>query len=781
MVDFPSKSGGAATVPEYQSGTMVAPQIPSAYTAVSADPFLGNVVYNLDIEHDITVDSIVAQGVEQGDIRFGVFEKATSNAPAALGAPVLEQTLTPSTGSSVNKRTMLSSDVAITAGSYWATASSEGAASEVAQLAYVGSTASGPGMAYPDKDGKAEAAIAFKSTPFTTNRRSEAWPTVFGDYRANCFSADGTKFFWIGITGSYYSYLQVASLSTPYDLRTAKVLLQQKAIIPNLDVLNWAGYAPRITGMGISADGTKILMYLVQRNGSQKAAVLQASLSTPYDIDTLSFDPSEGVDLFEITETPRGDGWNLTFKSDGTEFWIGDGGRTVYRYTLSAAWDASTVSSTWTDSWTMPENGNDSSYFTCVINPDTGKIIVCNTSYYGHSGKSFYFYEYSVTPGNAAINTVDSVYLGWSNWDTRGWHAVHAGNYLYFGPLGSGSYYQFNLPTPFDLTGISQVGSVTSMTTRGDWSKLPSIPYGSYRGATVAKDGDEYWAFHSDGRVGVFPLGTKYDLASMDIANYSDYNIIRALGLSTDEFTACTTKITEDGTKLFVSTNHAQGGNAGWIYRFDFGTPWDLSTLSNPNVKVNIGALNSSIQQINNFCISADGKHMYVIYAWSTRQAFKFEMSTAFDLNTVVAAPSKNRSLLGALGMGGTSSYTYYNIPLALEFGPDLKSMFFFFKKDNETSASFSRIKLEEDANLNGPTTYATETITHNISSSSQMTGTSFQFVGTDFKRALITDDSFFPTLWEFDNSRDANVYMKQGTKINGSHNGLPLIYLGVK
>lgn len=87
----------------------------------------------------------------------------------------------------------------------------------------------------------------------------------------------------------------------------------------------------------IKPDGTK--MYLLG-NDSFDDTVYQYSLSTAWDVSTASYD-SKSYNANGQDGSVRG----VWFKTDGTKMYImGDAGNAVYQYSLSTAWDVSTVS-----------------------------------------------------------------------------------------------------------------------------------------------------------------------------------------------------------------------------------------------------------------------------------------------------------------------------------------------------------------------------------------------------------------------------------------------------
>ena len=134
------------------------------------------------------------------------------------------------------------------------------------------------------------------------------------------FSPDGSKMFVnCYSTDSLYQY----SLSTGFDITTASYD----------STLSFASQDATPVGIALSTDGTK--MYMM---GGTADDVFQYSLSTAFDISTMSYD---GVSYSITASFPQG----ITFSPDGTKMFIvtTDADR-IFQYGLSTAWDVSTAS-----------------------------------------------------------------------------------------------------------------------------------------------------------------------------------------------------------------------------------------------------------------------------------------------------------------------------------------------------------------------------------------------------------------------------------------------------
>ena len=154
-------------------------------------------------------------------------------------------------------------------------------------------------------------------------------PLVTSSYEGNPnglqFNADGTKLFFCG---SAANKIFVYNLTTGYDLSTAS--------IGNSGVgVSFAAQDNNTRDMKFKPDGT--VLYVV---GQQSDKVYQYTLSTPFDITTISY-ASKSISVQTQETTPEG----IDFTPDGTKmFIIGEQYNDVFQYNLSTAWDVSTAS-----------------------------------------------------------------------------------------------------------------------------------------------------------------------------------------------------------------------------------------------------------------------------------------------------------------------------------------------------------------------------------------------------------------------------------------------------
>ena len=137
------------------------------------------------------------------------------------------------------------------------------------------------------------------------------------------FKPDGTKMYTLGTAGDDINEF---NLSTAWSVNQNNVTYVQRFSVSGKDT------AP--TGMFFKSDGLTVWI-----TGSGSDSVHEYSLSTAWDISTMSFEQS-----FSVSSEDTGPS-NIHFKSDGTRMYIAGGANdTIYQYELTTAWDISTAS-----------------------------------------------------------------------------------------------------------------------------------------------------------------------------------------------------------------------------------------------------------------------------------------------------------------------------------------------------------------------------------------------------------------------------------------------------
>lgn len=164
------------------------------------------------------------------------------------------------------------------------------------------------------------------------------------------FKSDGTKMYVVGgVTNSVFQY----TLSTPWDVSTATYDSVTK------DLTSETGNPHDIF---FKPDGTK--MYIVE--SGFPANVYQYSL-TAWDLSTASYD-SIASSVYTQSNFPLG----LFFKSDGSKLYV-TGSASIYQYTVTTPWDMSAISYDGVSHSFAAEDGSLSSFF---FKPDGTKVFI---------------------------------------------------------------------------------------------------------------------------------------------------------------------------------------------------------------------------------------------------------------------------------------------------------------------------------------------------------------------------------------------------------------------
>ena len=204
------------------------------------------------------------------------------------------------------------------------------------------------------------------------------------------FSSDGSKIF---ILNRSIDELLQYNLTIPYDISTIPSSPSSVFSITQDTVLR---------SFHIKPDGTKI--YIV---GDSTDTVYQYSLSTPWDLSTISYD-SISFSFSSQTGNPS----SVYFKTDGTKMYIYGRGTFlsepdfIYQYTLSTPWNISTATY---DSISFQTNNEDSNVYDMLFNDDGAKLFLV-----GYTNDAIYQYTLS-TPWDISTASYDNISLSLSS------------------------------------------------------------------------------------------------------------------------------------------------------------------------------------------------------------------------------------------------------------------------------------------------------------------------------------------------------------------------------
>ena len=253
----------------------------------------------------------------------------------------------------------------------------------------------------------------------TASYDSVSLSTGFGTLSELNFNNDGTKLYVVSeSTDAIYQY----SLSTAYDLSTASYdsvsfSLTSQDLTPN--------------GLVFNGDGTKLYI-----TGNTNDSVFQYSLSTAYDLSTISYD-SVSLSVTSQDTSPQG----IEFNNNGTKLYVvGASSDSVHQYSLSTAYDLSTASY---DSVSFSFSSQDGAPRSIRWNNNGTKLYVS-----GDTNNTVFQYSLS-TAYDISTLSYDSVSFSVASQSTNPYGLVLNGDgtKFYIAEAGNGTVYQYSLGT----------------------------------------------------------------------------------------------------------------------------------------------------------------------------------------------------------------------------------------------------------------------------------------------------------------------------------------------
>ena len=502
------------------------------------------------------------------------------------------------------------------------------------------------------------------------------------------FNNDGTKFYMTGSsTDAVYQY----SLSTAYDVTTAtydNVSLDISTQVPYPTCLNW------------NNDGTKLWVSTPNSHGGASSSLFEYAFTTPYDLSTGSYnnydiDFTSDVTLAQTETRPMG----LTFNSAGTKMFIVGWEGYVHGFDLSTAWDISSFSynnevsphfystdtnfqglefnndgtklflvgrqtqkiyqyslSTAYDVSTMTYDGvniattNETTPFQMAFNPTGSKMYV--TGYTGNAIRQFNTQGLDVQQEAViyADDFTDDMYLGWDVAITPDGDRIVAGaeNRDITGATRGGAVYVF------DRSGTtwSQFGDYIKPSDPGlDDDFGTSVDVSSNGNTIVVGSPREDTEDTDAGAAYIFEYGS---LPTISSASYDS----KTFDFNTQEGAPTGLDFNADGTKMFVI-----GYASDTVFQYSLSTPYDVSTASYDNVSVSV-ATQAPVPRGMKF--KPDGTRLYIVnYVSDSSDAiYQYNLSSPFDLSTMTYS---NNSL--SVGSQDTN-------PRGLTFKPDGTKLF---------------------------------------------------------------------------------------------------------
>ena len=489
---------------------------------------------------------------------------------------------------------------------------------------------------------------SYASKSFSYSSQSTSAPSL-------TFKSDGSKMY-VEAAGTAYQY----SLSTAWDVSTASY---------DSKSLNVNSQDTGTSGIAFKADGTKF--YTV---GTTNDNINQYGLTTAWDISTGSYD-NINADLSTNAANPTG----LFFKSDGTQLHIASQTEdALVKYTLSTAWDLSTLSfdssfsvsaqddnvhgmatdSTGSRAYMLGRTSPNTIYqystvlYTKTLDLSTGSVfeitptsdIQINLSNPADSGTVS---QATLLLDGVASTTYDianASHYGNMSIETQltspeGMEISSDGTKIYVVGRTTDKVFEYVLSTPWDVT----TGSYNSV----EFSVLSQTTYPT--DIAFKPDGTKmYICTSNEDKVFQYSLSTAWDLstASYDSVSFDtsdEENNVQALAFS------------NDGTKMYTA-----GLEFDDVVEYDLSTAWDVSTASHNSVTL---STSSQTTTPDGLFFNADGTSLFLVSGGSDL-VYQYDMTTAFDLSTASYTlassslyPNANTAKGGRFDNTGTRMY----------------------------------------------------------------------------------------------------------------------------
>lgn len=396
--------------------------------------------------------------------------------------------------------------------------------------------------------------------------------------RSPIITPEGSTNLWnvkFGNNGSKLYYLKEGTTDSMYQYSLSTPYDLNTA---SYDSVTYTGYTSQDTiavGLSFKSDGTK--MYIT---GQSSDAVYQYSLSTAWDISTASYE-SKSLSVSAQDTTPA----SFTFNDDGTiGYVIGDNSNTIYQYTFSVAWDISTGSY---DSKSFSVSANET-------NPAQISFLSDGTKFYliGYASDAIREYELSTPWDITTASLSNSLTFGNALSSPRAVDVSPDGKYLIFGGSSVNKIWGAEFFTPGDITTLN-VGCYNLSTPSSPEDTVPEDLWFSTDGTKMYRLGSNTDSIYQ------YTLSIPWEVFS------ATYDSVSFSVTSQDTFPVglC---FNYNGTRMYIiGTANA----ADRVNEYTLTTPWDLSTASYRDTNLIISISDSLPKSVK---INQSGDRLYV-------------------------------------------------------------------------------------------------------------------------------------------------------------------------
>ena len=410
---------------------------------------------------------------------------------------------------------------------------------------------------------------------------------------------------------------------------------------------NQASVVSSIDGMFIKPDGTKIF---ILRN----TVVETYPLAVPWDVNTIG----TIEDTYTITEGTSVEG--LAFKDDGTKMYtLGITPKLVFEYSLPTPWvPSSIIASSVSISYAPP----------VIVNEHTIKFSRDGDFFFIVTTGDIFSFPLPI-PWDITSNVTDSFFAPFVS--TRSLEFKTQGDLMYIGQTSPDQITEYRLSPPWDITTAALTGNIFPMGNfpselmfRSNGKELIELDAGAnllikfyLYDAWDISTASHFTNSFDTGSVNNFSIfwkhdGTKFFTLSINIIKewtpVAPWNMTGATAGPTFSVMSLDTNTQgmwwkPDGTRCYII-----GVTNLEIQQLDLGTPWDVSTMSDPAINKDISGQDTTPAGIT---FRADGKKLWFC-GQTTKNLYERDMATPWDIATSTVGVTKNFPDVGNLSHG---------------------------------------------------------------------------------------------------------------------------------
>ena len=378
-------------------------------------------------------------------------------------------------------------------------------------------------------------------------------------------------------------------------------------------------------GIQFSGDGYKLFYVFYSNSSPYDSTVKTKSLSTPWDITTIS-DASETF-TFTSDLTNIGGSQGLTFKHDGTKMYLIDAASSadgyIMEYNLSTAWDVSTASYVAKNSAGKFQGFGPGYLRGATFNDDGTILYTCNAS-------NTYVYRWPLTTawdittlGNGNMSTY---YQATRTMDSPGTNLLwkHDGTKYFLVGIQDEVIHQLEPSNAWMNSGAQYDNPGNGATYSDYWVPFKKAGISSQFTYKFGDSGNYFYVTNGYS-IKRYNCSTPYDPTSVSTSGQQSVSYSPNIGYGPRDICWNST-----GTSYLVGPET----QFKWVKKFDLSTAWDLTTQQeDTSAYLDLQANSSGIGNPNGGCISDDGKHVYAVQ-YGQSKVWQWTMSTPFDLST---------------------------------------------------------------------------------------------------------------------------------------------------